>query len=80
MEYPQSNRDRSATVVPLAEAILGNIRPTLVALLGGAGLLSLIGFVNVSSLLLVRAENRRREIAVRVRSALRAPGLFDSSP
>jgi ABC-type antimicrobial peptide transport system permease subunit len=31
----------------------------------GAFLLSLIGFVDVSSLLLVRAESRRREIAVR---------------
>jgi macrolide transport system ATP-binding/permease protein len=64
-EYPQFNRDRSATVIPLADAILGDIRPTLLALLCGAGLLCLIGFVNVSSLLLVRAEGRRREIAVR---------------
>jgi macrolide transport system ATP-binding/permease protein len=64
-EYPQSNRDRGATVIPLPDAILGDIRPTLVALLSGAGLLSLIGFVNVSSLLLVRAESRKREIAVR---------------
>ncbi len=63
--YPQFNRDRSATVLPLADAILGDIRPTLIALLAGAGLLSLIGFVNVSSLLLVRAESRRREFAVR---------------
>ena len=63
--YPRSNRDRSAVVIPLVDAIVGDIRPTLVALLAGAGLLSLVGFVNVSSLLLVRTENRRREIAVR---------------
>ena len=65
VQYPHSNRDRSALVIPLVDAILGDIRPTLIALLAGAGLLSLIGFVNVSSLLLVRAESRRREIAVR---------------
>jgi len=41
------------------------IRPILIALLSGAGLLLLIGFVNGSSLLLVRAEGRRREVAVR---------------
>ncbi len=64
-QYPRSNRDRSATVVPLANAILGDIGPTLIALLSGAGLLLLIGFVNISNLLLVRAESRRREIAVR---------------
>jgi macrolide transport system ATP-binding/permease protein len=65
VEYPHSNRDRSAMVIPLVDAILGDVRPTLIALLAGAGLLSLIGFVNVLSLLLVRAESRRREIAVR---------------
>jgi macrolide transport system ATP-binding/permease protein len=65
VEFPQSNRDRSANVISLADAILGDIRPTLMALLSGSGLLALIGFVNVSSLLLVRAESRRREIAVR---------------
>jgi macrolide transport system ATP-binding/permease protein len=65
VQYPHSNRDRSAMVIPLVDVILGDVRPTLIALLAGAGLLSLIGFVNVSSLLLVRAESRRREIAVR---------------
>jgi ABC-type antimicrobial peptide transport system permease subunit len=64
-EYPKSNRDRSSTMLPLAEAVLGEIRPTLLVLLIGAALLCAIGFVNVSSLLLVRMENRRREIAVR---------------
>jgi macrolide transport system ATP-binding/permease protein len=65
IDYPHSNRDRSATVLPLGNAILGDVQPTLMALLAGAALLSFIGFVNVSSLLLVRAESRRREIAVR---------------
>jgi predicted permease len=64
-EYPKSNRDRTSTVLPLAQAILGDTRPMLIALLSGAALLCLIGFVNVSSLLLVRTESRRREIAVR---------------
>ena len=63
--FPNSNRDRTATVIPLAGAIFGDVGPTLLALLSGAGLLALIGFANVSSLILVRAESRRREIAVR---------------
>lgn len=64
-EYPQFSRDRTAILLPLTDTILGDVRPTLVALLSGAGLLCLIGFVNVSSLLLVRAEKGKREIAVR---------------
>jgi predicted permease len=64
-EFPQYSRDRTATMLPLADAILGDVRPTLLALLGAAGMIALIGFVNVLSLFLVRAENRRREIAVR---------------
>jgi predicted permease len=64
-EYPDSNRGNSASVILLSEAIVGEIRPIFLILLGGAGLLLLIACVNVSSLLLVRAESRRREIAVR---------------
>ena len=64
-QYPDSNRGQGASVMPLSEAIVGDIKPILLVLLGGAGLLMLIACVNVSSLLLVRAESRRREIAVR---------------
>jgi len=65
IQDPDSNRERGASVLPLYEAIVGDIRPILLALIGGAGLLLLIACVNVSSLLLVRSEGRRREFAVR---------------
>ncbi|HEY4356804.1 MAG TPA: ABC transporter permease [Acidobacteriaceae bacterium] len=64
-QYPASNRGQGALVRPLAELIVGDIRPILLMLLAGAGLLLLIACVNVASLLLVRCESRRREIAVR---------------
>ena len=64
-QYPDSNRGFGADVAPLSEVITGNIRPILLVLLSGAALLLLIACVNVSSLLLVRSESRKREIAVR---------------
>jgi predicted permease len=64
-KYPGSNRDIGARVMPLAEDIIGDIRPILLVLLSGAGLLLLIASVNVASLLLLRSEGRKRELAVR---------------
>jgi predicted permease len=65
VQYPGTNRGQGASVMPLSEEIVGDIRPILLVLLGGAGLLLVIACVNVSSLLLVRSEARKREIAVR---------------
>lgn len=65
-DHPDTNRDRNANVVSLADAILGDVQPVLLVLLSGAVLLSFTGFVNVFSLLLVRAESRRRELALRI--------------
>ena len=64
-EYPDSNRGQGAAVAPLAETIVGVVRPILLVLLGGAALLLLIASVNVAGLQLVRSESRMREIAVR---------------
>ncbi|HEY6969964.1 MAG TPA: ABC transporter permease [Candidatus Angelobacter sp.] len=64
-QYPDSNRGQGARIVALSEVISGDIRPLLLILLSGAGLLLLIACVNVSSLVLVRTEGRRREVAVR---------------
>ena len=65
LQYPKENRDQGASVLPLSEVIVADIRPILLVLLGGAGLLLVIACVNVSSLLLVRSASRKREIAVR---------------
>jgi predicted permease len=65
VQYPDSNRNQGATVVPLSEVIVGDVKPILLLLFGGVGLLLLIACINVASLLLVRSETRRRELAIR---------------
>ena len=63
--YPGSNKGQGASVQPLSEEIVGDVRPILLTLLAGSVLLLVIACVNVASLLLVRSESRRREVAVR---------------
>jgi macrolide transport system ATP-binding/permease protein len=65
IQYPTSNTGQGASVQLLSEQLVGQIRPILLTLLAGAMLLLVIACVNVASLLLVRSESRRREIAVR---------------
>ena len=64
-QYPESNKDQSASVLSFRQSITGDLRPVLLTLFTGATLLLLIALTNTATLLLVRGEARRHEMAVR---------------
>jgi len=64
-EFPDSERERATSLIPLYEWLVGDVRSALLILFGAVGLVLLIASANFAMLLMARAVTRQRELMIR---------------